>query len=91
MWKWGLTHYCGIIFILYIVCNFPCGNGYIANATCDGCNISNICVADNPCQNNGTCESNGSPEEYTCTCNGNYIGDMCQSMNVLIHYALYTS
>ena len=66
--------------LLSLECNLACGAGYVANATCNGCDISDICVADNPCLNNGMCTLNTPPSNYSCDCTGtNYGGANCES------------
>ena len=71
----------------FIGCIYPCQAGHAPNAACDGCDLTDICVADNPCLNDGSCELEGSPSDYTCNCTGYYTGDICQSMK--LNFAQY--
>ena len=70
--------------LLSLECNLACGAGYVANATCNGCDISDICVADNPCLNNGMCTLTTPPSDYSCNCTGtnNYDGANCESKHL---------
>ena len=65
--------------ILYhIVCNHTCGPGEVANATCNGCDLIDICLRDIPCQNGGSCILLSAPNNYTCNCSGTgYNGTNC--------------
>ena len=73
--------------LYYIVCNYTCGPGEAANATCNGCDLIDICLRDMPCQNGGSCILLSPPDNYTCDCSGTgYIGTNCTGkLSVLLH------
>ena len=60
------------------VCNLICPEGFTVDLDCSACNLTDICLADNPCQNGGVCTLNSKPDDYVCNCtNTNYIGTNC--------------
>ena len=69
-----------LFFLHIVVCNYTCGPGEVANATCNGCNLTDICLRDMPCQNGGSCILLSPPGNYTCDCSGTgYVGTNCTS------------
>ena len=42
--------------------------------------LQDICVDANPCMNGGMCILNAPPDDYTCSCAGNYTGDTCEGI-----------
>ena len=79
--------------ILYhIVCNYTCGPGEGANATCNGCDLTDICQRDIPCQNGGSCILLSPPKNYTCNCSGTgYMGANCTGKLSILVYTLCIS
>ena len=59
------------------MCPLSCNAGYNVTNGCTGCELSDICVANNPCQNGGTCVLEKSPDQYNCTCITDYSGENC--------------
>ena len=55
--------------------------GLVPNSDCNGCVVTDICLADNPCINNGTCILNSAPNDYTCSCPLYYTGKNCEGNN----------
>ena len=71
-------------FLHTVVCNYACGPGEVANATCNGCDLTDICLRDMPCQNGGSCILLSGPDNYTCDCSSiPYSGEHCDG-NVCI-------
>ena len=71
--------------LYYIVCNYICGPGEVANATCNGCNLTDICLRDKPCQNGGSCILLSAPDNYICDCSGTgYMGTNCTGKMLLM-------
>ena len=54
--------------LYYVVCNDTCGPGEVVNATCNGCDLTDICLRDMPCKNRGSCILLSAPDNYTCDC-----------------------
>ena len=55
-----------------------CGDGYFFNSTFCNCDLTDICLADNPCGNGGVCTLVSSPDQYTCNCTATYyMGTNC--------------
>ena len=81
IWKWNwkkcFNYYGRYCTNFSLACIYSCGDGYTANAACDGCDIANICIVDNPCQNNGTCDLKQSPDQYMCNCTNHYMRPDC--------------
>ena len=75
------------LILYYIECNYTCGPGEVANATCNGCNLNDICLRDKPCQNGGSCILLSPPDNYTCNFNGTgYMGTNCTGkLSILLH------
>ena len=75
------------LILYYTVCNYTCGPGEAANATCNGCNLIDICQRDIPCQNGGSCILLSAPNNYTCNCSGTgYNGTNCTGkLSMLVH------
>ena len=76
-----------LITFFIIECTISCQVGYVPNAACDECILSDKCAAESPCLNNGTCVSGVLPQDFSCYCTDYYIGDMCQSMKFLLNFA----
>ena len=82
--------------LYYTVCNYTCGPGEVVNATCNGCNLTDICLRDMPCQNGGSCILLSVPDNYTCNCSGTgYMGTYCNgkllSKDIICCYLLWES
>ncbi len=77
----GIALYCHSVLSLFspLACGLTdCADGYTLNSAMCSCELTDICVADNPCTNNGVCELVSSPDNYTCNCTGtNYMGTNC--------------
>ena len=59
------------------VCGLTCSSGYTLDSISCTCDLSDICLADNPCAN-GVCTLVSAPDQYTCDCTGtNYMGTNC--------------
>ncbi len=57
-----------------------CSDGESFNSTACNCDLTDICLADNPCVN-GVCNLGSSPDQYTCNCTGtNYMGTNCSGI-----------
>ena len=70
------------LILYYTVCDYTCGPGEAVNATCNGCDLTDICQRDIPCQNGGSCILLSAPNNYTCNCSGTgYAGEHC-SVNI---------
>ena len=73
-----LIYVVNTLILYYIECNYTCGPGEVANATCNGCNLIDICLRDKPCQNGGSCILLSPPDNYSCDCSGTgYMGTNC--------------
>ena len=56
--------------LYYTVCSYTCGPSEVPNATCNGCDMIDVCLRDMPCQNGGSCILLSAPDNYTCNCSG---------------------
>ena len=64
--------------VLIIACNFTCPEGFEPFPTCDGCNLTDICLAEQPCQNGGVCALvSPAVSDYYCNCAANFNGTNC--------------
>ena len=85
-----LQHIFNTLILYYIVCNYICSPGEAANATCNGCDLTDICLRDMPCQNGGSCILLSAPDNYTCDCSGTgYIGTNCTVAGKLSCYYIH--
>ena len=85
-----LQHIFNTLILYYIVCNYTCSPGEAANATCNGCDLTDICLQDIPCQNGGSCILLSAPDNYTCDCSGTgYIGTNCNVPSKLSCYYIH--
>ena len=65
-----------------------CGDGYFFNSTFCICDLTDICLADNPCVN-GVCMLVSPPNQYTCDCTGtDYMGTNCSGALCIIYQVL---
>ena len=67
--------------ISLIECTFTCPlRGYVLAEDSCTCNISNICLADNPCRNGGECLLTTPPDQFQCDCEGTgFTGEQCSN------------
>ena len=73
-----LSLFCFCLSLSLSVCNLTCPEGFTVDLGCTVCNLTDICLADNPCQNEGVCTLNSEPDDYMCNCTKtNYIGTNC--------------
>ena len=42
--------------------------------------MQDICEARNPCKNGGICIQLDAPNDFICSCIGNYTGDTCEGI-----------
>ena len=85
-----LQHIFNTLILNYIVYNYTCSSGEAANATCNGCDLVDICQRDLPCQNGGSCILLSAPDNYTCDCSGTgYIGTNCTVAGKLSCYYIH--
>ena len=57
-------------------CNVTCPDGYTVLDDCSGCELTDICLAENPCLNGDTCYLVRAPNDYRCDatrCKGSYL------------------
>ena len=68
---------CNLFFIfIIIVCSICTDPGLVPNSDCNGCVVTDICLADNPCVN-GNCTLNSASNDYTCDCAPGFTGINC--------------
>ena len=78
MWYKEINILSNTLILYYIVCTYTCGPGEVVNTTCNGCDLTDICLRDIPCQNGGSCILLSPPNDYTCNSSGTgYIGTNC--------------
>ena len=75
------------LILYFIECNYTCGPGEVANPTCNGCNLIDICLRDKPCQNGGSCILLSPSDNYICNCScTGYMGINCTGkLFILLH------
>ena len=78
LYTFKLPSLCNLFFIFYIVCSICTDPGLVPNSDCNGCVVTDICLADNPCTN-GNCTLNSAPNDYTCDCAPGFTGTNCTS------------
>ena len=88
----GIIYVYNTLILYYIECDYTCGPGEVANTTCNGCNLINICLRDKPCQNGGSCILSSPPDNYTCNCcsGTGYMGTNCTGkLSISLHILFF--
>ena len=88
--KLKLIYRVNTLILYYIQCDYTCGTGEVANATCNGCNLIDICLRDKPCQNGELCILLSYPDNYSCNCSGTgYMGTNCTGKSSILLHTLF--
>jgi len=66
-------------------CNLTCPDGYTRFDDCSGCELTDLCLADNPCLNGGTCYLVRPPSDFRCDCPEAAEGERCEAAFAFIN------